>query len=65
MEFWHDVHDWLGGYPYESISPTRLDEIMTALGLQPECAYLHHGGYGGFGGSCNEYVYRRMSRAVS
>ena len=19
MDFFHDVHDWLGGYPYESI----------------------------------------------
>src|SRR6185312_67209 len=24
MDFEHDVHDWLGGYPYESITPAEV-----------------------------------------
>ena len=29
MDFYHDVHDWMGGYPYESISP---DEFLALAG---------------------------------
>src|SRR5574337_527310 len=28
MDFYHDVHDWLGGYPYESISSHEVGELM-------------------------------------
>ena len=28
MDFFHDVHDWLGGYPYESISFEEMQEFM-------------------------------------
>jgi len=57
MSWSHDVHDWLGGYPYESASPT---EIRSAL---PEFevvrSFERPGGFGLFGSGCNEYVFRR------
>lgn len=67
MDFYHDVHDWLGGYPYESISPRAVAELMTQQGLVPMRSFVHLGRLGrllgrnpGFLGSgCDEYVYVR------
>ena len=33
MDFIHDVHDWLGGYPYKSIRPADAAQQLTALGF--------------------------------
>jgi 2-polyprenyl-3-methyl-5-hydroxy-6-metoxy-1,4-benzoquinol methylase len=65
MDFWHDVHDWLGGYPYESISPNEVDALMQALGLTCVRAHVHPRGYGVFGTGCDEFVYRRESPSRS
>ena len=35
MSFEHDVHDWLGGYPYESISPRACRAFLGELGFRP------------------------------
>ena len=64
MDWSHDVHDWLGGYPYESTGP---DEIA---------AFLRHKGFavtrqfdrppvalGLFGSHCDEYVAARPTAA--
>jgi 2-polyprenyl-6-hydroxyphenyl methylase/3-demethylubiquinone-9 3-methyltransferase len=60
MNFSHDVHDWLGGYPYESISSDELDALMRRLGF----ACVHRGEtpvkIGLFGSGCTEYLYRRL-----
>jgi SAM-dependent methyltransferase len=40
MDFHHDVHDWLGGYPYESILPDEVDALMTACGLRHQASFL-------------------------
>src|SRR5260370_6110347 len=32
MDFMHDVHDWMGGYPYESILAPEVDALMQRLG---------------------------------
>jgi SAM-dependent methyltransferase len=29
MDFYHDIHDWLGGYPYESVLPKQVDELVS------------------------------------
>ena len=34
MDFAHDVHDWLGGYPYESISAPEVEALMRRLGFE-------------------------------
>ena len=33
MDFMHDVHDWMGGYPYESILAPDVDALMRTLGF--------------------------------
>src|SRR6266545_2128449 len=33
MDFAHDVHDWMGGYPYESILAPEVDALMRPLGF--------------------------------
>ncbi len=35
MSYIHDVHDWLGGYPCESIGPAEVVQEMDRLGLTP------------------------------
>jgi 2-polyprenyl-6-hydroxyphenyl methylase/3-demethylubiquinone-9 3-methyltransferase len=58
MSYEHDVHDWLGGYPYESITPTETDAFMRRIGFQPVRSFVRTGGLGLVMG-CDEYVYRR------
>jgi SAM-dependent methyltransferase len=59
MDFEHDVHDWMGGYPYESISPAEVAGLMQRLGLTHVGSNTQPGGVGLFGSGCDEYVYRR------
>lgn len=67
MDFYHDVHDWLGGYPYESISPGEVAKKMAELDLKPVRSFVHRGRFsrlfgihhGIFGSGCDEYVYTR------
>lgn len=42
MDFYHDVHDWMGGWPYESIAPDEVERMMAAWALW-RCAYSHVG----------------------
>ena len=35
MSWTHDVHDWLGGYPYESATAEEIDAAMRPLGFRP------------------------------
>jgi SAM-dependent methyltransferase len=60
MDFYHDVHDWLGGWPYESISPVQVSRLMQQLGMQQVRAFMHEGTTTGlFGSACDQYVYAR------
>jgi 2-polyprenyl-6-hydroxyphenyl methylase/3-demethylubiquinone-9 3-methyltransferase len=62
MDFHHDVHDWLGGYPYESISIEAADALMNRLGFaRTKYAPVKVALMGAFGSGCDEYVYRRMA----
>jgi 2-polyprenyl-6-hydroxyphenyl methylase/3-demethylubiquinone-9 3-methyltransferase len=66
MDFYHDVHDWMGGFPYESILPKEVDVVMQALGFTAECIFTRKGkmlgrSLGIFGSGCDEYVYRRLT----
>ncbi len=56
MEVEHDLHDWMGGWPYESASRT---EVETLVGWR----LLSHRSPGGgslglFGSGCAEYVFQ-------
>jgi 2-polyprenyl-6-hydroxyphenyl methylase/3-demethylubiquinone-9 3-methyltransferase len=54
MDFWHDVRDWLGGYPYEYASAGEVFTFVHGrLGFQLE--YLKT--LDGLG--CNEFTFRR------
>jgi SAM-dependent methyltransferase len=60
MDFEHDIHDWLGGWPYESISPAETEQLMSQLGLHRVRAFLQpQVRFGLFGSGCDEYVYAR------
>lgn len=61
MDFRHDVHDWLGGFPYESILPDDVDALMTSAGLRHDASFLCAGTrgktHGLLGSGCDEYRY--------
>jgi 2-polyprenyl-6-hydroxyphenyl methylase/3-demethylubiquinone-9 3-methyltransferase len=65
MDFYNDVHDWMGGYPYESISSCEVDDSMRSTGFQALRLFLSKGrkilgrDVGFFGSGCDEYVYVR------
>lgn len=52
----HDTHDWLGGYPYESVSPEEVHVGIDKLGLHIVRENITLGGTGLFGTACDEYV---------
>lgn len=59
MDFWHDVRDWLGGYPYESIAPSEVEEQMAKLDFSHVRSNVRPRSLGLFGSGCDEYVYAR------
>jgi 2-polyprenyl-6-hydroxyphenyl methylase/3-demethylubiquinone-9 3-methyltransferase len=63
MDFFHDVHDWMGGWPYESILPRQVDRLMLASGFKLARSFARAGFVVGvFGSGCDEYLY---SKSVS
>jgi SAM-dependent methyltransferase len=61
MNFAHNVHDWMGGYPYESISSSEVETLMQRLGFARLQGMATPTTIGFFGSGCDEYLYRRMS----
>jgi 2-polyprenyl-6-hydroxyphenyl methylase/3-demethylubiquinone-9 3-methyltransferase len=61
MNYIHNVNDWLGGYPYESIRPVEVAEELTHLGFAPVRSKVQPYSTGLFGSGCDEYVYRRVA----
>jgi 2-polyprenyl-3-methyl-5-hydroxy-6-metoxy-1,4-benzoquinol methylase len=60
MDFEHDVHDWLGGYPYESIAPRDLEQLLGARGFVLERSFVRRNlGFGLFGSGCDEFAFRK------
>lgn len=60
MDFDHDVHDWLGGWPYESARPAEVRSFVGALGFALEREFVRPGGLGVFGSGNDEFVFRRI-----
>jgi 2-polyprenyl-6-hydroxyphenyl methylase/3-demethylubiquinone-9 3-methyltransferase len=58
MDYFHDVHDWLGGHPYETATAAEVDNMLVGLGLKAERVFAHPMSIGLFGSGCDEYVYR-------
>jgi 2-polyprenyl-6-hydroxyphenyl methylase/3-demethylubiquinone-9 3-methyltransferase len=63
MDFYHDVRDWIGGYPYESIRPRELHAIVKPLGFELEKQTVKRRS-GLFGSGNDEYVFRKTSSGV-
>jgi SAM-dependent methyltransferase len=58
MDWDHDVHDWLGGYPYESVSQLEMRQYAERTGLAELRAFASPPYLGLWGSDCDEYVYR-------
>ncbi len=60
MSVHHDIHDWLGGYPYESTCPAEVVAFMGDRGFeQVRVSPWRTRLLGIFGTGCSEYVFRR------
>lgn len=65
MDYLNDVHDWMGGYPYESISPEKCREFFGGRGFVLEREFLVRVSrrrwlIGLLGSGCDEYVFTRQ-----
>lgn len=58
MNWHHDVEDWLGGYPYESITPEDATRFVTARGFVCRRS-VTESRVGVFGTGCDEYLFER------
>lgn len=56
MSRWHDIVDWVGGYPYEFAKPEEIFEFYRARGFT-----LTRMKCGGVGLGCNQFVFERQS----
>jgi 2-polyprenyl-3-methyl-5-hydroxy-6-metoxy-1,4-benzoquinol methylase len=59
MNFHNDVHDWLGGYPYESARPDEVKACFARLGFVPVVERPRPQEFGLFGTGCAEFTFRR------
>ena len=59
MDFFHDVHDWLGGYPYESISFEEMQRFMEKNNFKMIRSFQVKKQLGLFGTGCDEYVFTK------
>jgi 2-polyprenyl-6-hydroxyphenyl methylase/3-demethylubiquinone-9 3-methyltransferase len=55
MSRWHDLIDWVGGYPFEVAKPEEIFEFFRARGFSLAKLKTTGGGLG-----CNEYVFLRV-----
>ena len=53
MNRWHDIIDWVGGFPYEVATPDEIFEFYKARGFS-----LTKIKTGGVGLGCNEFVFK-------
>lgn len=55
MSAWHDVVDWIGGYPFEVAKPEQVFDFCKARGFQLEKLQTCAGGLG-----CNQFVFLKV-----
>jgi 2-polyprenyl-6-hydroxyphenyl methylase/3-demethylubiquinone-9 3-methyltransferase len=58
MSRWHDLVDWVGGYPFEVARPEELLDFLRPRGFQLERLTTCGGGLG-----CNQFVFTRGAPA--
>ena len=54
MSYWHDMVDWIGGYPFEVAKPEEVFRFLSARGFELLDMHTLGAGLG-----CNEYIFRR------
>jgi 2-polyprenyl-3-methyl-5-hydroxy-6-metoxy-1,4-benzoquinol methylase len=54
MDFWFDVIDWIGGYPYEYATSSEVETIVTRGGFQ-----LRRSVHASVPTGCNEFVFTK------
>jgi 2-polyprenyl-3-methyl-5-hydroxy-6-metoxy-1,4-benzoquinol methylase len=54
MSYWHDIIDWVGGYPYEYAAPEEIFEFYKARGFRLTKLKCKNVGLG-----CNEFVFEK------
>jgi len=59
MDWMTDVRDWLGGYPYGSVSEAEMLQIADKHGFLPIRRFCEKPGLGLLGSGCDEYIFRR------
>ena len=57
MSFWHDLVDWVGGYPFEVAKPEQIFDFYQRKGFLLKKLKTCGPGHG-----CNEYVFIREKR---
>jgi hypothetical protein len=55
MDRWHDLVDWVGGYPFETARPSEIIEFYAARGFHV-LRTVH-----ARGGGCNEFVFLKSA----
>jgi 2-polyprenyl-6-hydroxyphenyl methylase/3-demethylubiquinone-9 3-methyltransferase len=61
MSRWHDIVDWVGGYPFEVAKPEEVFDFLRLRGFGLERLFTCAGGIG-----CNQFVFcREPSGAVT
>lgn len=55
MSLWYDMLDWLGGYPFETATPSEITDFFAARGFSVNvtktCGRRH---------GCNEFVFQKL-----
>ncbi len=67
MDYYNDVHDWLGGYPYQSIDPDTCHALLTRFGFAVDREFVRksRGPLRGLMGSgCDQYAFHRVRHVV-
>ncbi len=59
MNFSHDAHDWLGGYPYETATATEIHDRICKMGFTEKRSFPLPVSRGLFGSGCHEFVFQK------
>jgi len=55
MSLYHDLIDWLGGYPFETAKPEEMFDFYHSRGFELKKLYTANGGI-----ACNQFVFKRV-----
>ena len=58
MNFYTDVYDWLGGYPYEGIGVKKCIRYFSNLGFK-NILFKKNSKYFALSSGCNEYIFTK------